>query len=132
MATVCESFTVVAKRIFVFAVIVTFLHTTSSNLFTWVLCISARIVRMIVAFACATTVLISKIIIEFMETTVHRKETFPSKESDTKILQNIFFAYEVGIISSYSNWIIGNHSVFTGFAKSCNRFVSSMYFPRWV
>jgi len=35
-----------------------------------------------------------------METTLHRKETFPSKESDTKILPSMC-AYEVGIISSY-------------------------------
>jgi len=27
--------------------------------------------------------------------TVYRKESFPSKESDTKILQSIYFAYEV-------------------------------------
>ena len=33
----------------------------------------------------------------------YRKESFPSKESDTKILQRMNFAYWVGIISSYSN-----------------------------
>jgi len=33
------------------------------------------------------------------------KKSFPSKESDTKILQSMHFAYEVGIISSYSNRI---------------------------
>ena len=64
-------------------------------------------------------------IIEVMETTVNRKETFPSKESDTKILQSIYFAYVVGIIGYYQNWIIDNHCEFTGGAKSCNRFVSS-------
>ena len=37
--------------------------------------------------------------------TAYRKESFPSKESDTKLLQSIYFAYEVGIISSYSNRI---------------------------
>jgi len=42
-------------------------------------------------------------IIEVMETTVNRKETFPSKESDTKILQSIYFAYVVGIIGYYQN-----------------------------
>jgi len=33
--------------------------------------------------------------------TVYQKESFPSKESDTKIFQSIYFAYYVGIISSY-------------------------------
>jgi len=33
------------------------------------------------------------------------KKTFLSKESDTKILQSMYFVYEVGIISSYSNRI---------------------------
>jgi len=33
------------------------------------------------------------------------KKSFLSKESDTKILQSMQFAYEVGIISSYSNRI---------------------------
>jgi len=36
-----------------------------------------------------------------MYDTLYRKESFPSKESGTKILQSIYFAYEVGIISSY-------------------------------
>jgi len=35
----------------------------------------------------------------------YRNKSFASKESDTKILQSIYFAYEVGIISSYSNII---------------------------
>jgi len=35
--------------------------------------------------------------------TVYLKKSFPSKESDTKILQSIYFAFEVGITSSYSN-----------------------------
>ena len=36
--------------------------------------------------------------------TVSGKESFLSKESDTNILQkSIYFAYDVGIISSYSN-----------------------------
>jgi len=34
--------------------------------------------------------------------TVCRKKSFLSKESDTKILQSVYFAYDVGI-SSYSN-----------------------------
>ena len=34
---------------------------------------------------------------------VYRKESFPSEESDTKILQSIYFAYLVIIISSHSN-----------------------------
>ena len=34
---------------------------------------------------------------------VYGKKSFLSKESDTKILQSIYFAYDVGIISSYSN-----------------------------
>jgi len=33
------------------------------------------------------------------------KKCFPSEESDTKILQSVHFAYEVGIISSYSSGI---------------------------
>jgi len=33
------------------------------------------------------------------------KRSFPSKESDTKILQSMHFAFEVGIISSYANRI---------------------------
>jgi len=32
-------------------------------------------------------------------------KSFRSKESDTKILHNMYFAYEVDIISSYSNRI---------------------------
>ena len=35
--------------------------------------------------------------------TVYWKKSFLSTESDTKILQSIYFAYKVGIISSYSN-----------------------------
>ena len=33
------------------------------------------------------------------------QKSFPSKESDTKILQSMHFAYKLGIISSYSNII---------------------------
>ena len=40
-----------------------------------------------------------------LKDTAYRKESFPSKESDTKLLQSIYFAYEVRIISSYSNII---------------------------
>jgi len=40
-----------------------------------------------------------------LKDTVYRKKSFPIKESDTKLLQSIYFAYEVGIISSYSNII---------------------------
>jgi len=36
---------------------------------------------------------------------VYWKKSFLSTESDTKILQSIYFAYKVGIISSYSNRI---------------------------
>ena len=36
---------------------------------------------------------------------VCRKKSFPSNESDTKIVQCISFVYEVGIISSNSDWI---------------------------
>ena len=35
--------------------------------------------------------------------TIYGSKSFLSKESDTKILQSIYFAYEVGTISSYSN-----------------------------
>jgi len=34
-----------------------------------------------------------------------QKKSFLRKESDTKILQSMYFAYEVGIINSYSNRI---------------------------
>jgi len=44
------------------------------------------------------------------EYTVYGKKSFLSKESDTKIFQSIHFAYEVGIISSYSNRIIMNNA----------------------
>jgi len=35
-----------------------------------------------------------------------------SKESDTMILQSIYFAYDVGIISSYSNRILITTTIF--------------------
>jgi len=38
-----------------------------------------------------------------LKDTVYRKESFPSKESDTKLLQSIYYTYEIGTISSYSN-----------------------------
>jgi len=38
-----------------------------------------------------------------LENTAYRKESFPSKDTDTKLLQNICFAYEIDIISSYSD-----------------------------
>jgi len=34
---------------------------------------------------------------------VYGKRSFLSKESDTKIVQSIYFAYNLGMISSYSN-----------------------------
>jgi len=37
--------------------------------------------------------------------TAYRKESFSSKEPDTKVLQKIYFAYEVGIINYFSNGI---------------------------
>jgi len=37
--------------------------------------------------------------------TVFGKKSFLSDESDTKILQSTYFAYEVGMVSSYSNRI---------------------------
>jgi len=40
---------------------------------------------------------------------VYGKKSFLGKESDTKILQSICFAYDVGIISSYSNRMIASH-----------------------
>ena len=46
-----------------------------------------------------------KILEALLKDTVYRKESFPSTESDTKILQSIYFAYEVGIISSCLNRI---------------------------
>jgi len=36
---------------------------------------------------------------------VYGQKSFLSKGSETKILQSIYFAHEVGIISSYSNRI---------------------------
>jgi len=49
--------------------------------------------------------LLHKILDVWLKDTVYRKESFPSKESDTKLLQSIYFPYEVGVISSYSNRI---------------------------
>jgi len=40
-----------------------------------------------------------------LKDTAYRKESYPSKASDTKLLQSTHFAYELGIISSYSNRI---------------------------
>jgi len=40
-----------------------------------------------------------------LKDTAYRKGSFPSKDTDTKLLQSIYFAYEVGIIRSYSNRI---------------------------
>jgi len=40
-----------------------------------------------------------------MKDTAYRKKSFTSKESDSKLLQSLYFAYEIGIISSYSNRI---------------------------
>jgi len=40
--------------------------------------------------------------------TVYRKKSFLSKGSDTKILQSMYYAYEVDIISSCSNRSINN------------------------
>jgi len=37
--------------------------------------------------------------------TVYQKKSFPSKESDTKLLQSVYFACEVSTISSCSNRI---------------------------
>jgi len=39
----------------------------------------------------------------FETDTVYGKKSFLSKETDIKILQSIYFAYEVNFISSYSN-----------------------------
>jgi len=39
----------------------------------------------------------------FRMNTVYGNKSFLSTESDTKILQSIYFTYKVGIISSYSN-----------------------------
>jgi len=41
----------------------------------------------------------------FGSNTVCGNKSFLSKESDTKILQRKYLAYDVGIISSYSNRI---------------------------
>jgi len=40
-----------------------------------------------------------------LEDTAYQKESFSSKDTDIKLLQSTYFAYEVGIISSYSNRI---------------------------
>jgi len=40
------------------------------------------------------------------QSNVYWKKSFLSTESDIKILQSIYFAYKVGIISSYSNRVI--------------------------
>jgi len=43
--------------------------------------------------------------------TVYGKKSILSKESDTKLLQSIYFAYEVGIASSCSNRIVETYGV---------------------
>jgi len=45
-----------------------------------------------------------------VDNTVYGKKSFLSKESDTKILQSIYFAYEVDIIGSYSNRIYNTNT----------------------
>jgi len=40
-----------------------------------------------------------------LKDTAYGKKFFPSTESDTELLQSIYFAYEIDIISSYSNGI---------------------------
>jgi len=40
--------------------------------------------------------------------TVYRKKSFPSKESDTKILQSIYFAYYVGMFKVLFNFGSGS------------------------
>jgi len=40
-----------------------------------------------------------------LKDTNYRQQYFPCKESDTNLLQRIYFAYEVGTISFYSNRI---------------------------
>jgi len=49
--------------------------------------------------------MLHKILEVLLKDTAYREESFPSKESNikTKILQSIYFAYEVGIVRSYSN-----------------------------
>jgi len=49
-------------------------------------------------------------IYNFTFSRVYQKESFPTKESDSKILQCIYFAYKAGIISSYSNRINNNRN----------------------
>ena len=44
---------------------------------------------------------------------VYGKKSFHSKESDTKILQSIYSAYDVGIISSSSKRKIANSTITT-------------------
>ena len=48
------------------------------------------------------------------------KDPFPSKESDTNLLQSIYFACEVGVISSYSNRIC-----YKKIAKAAERMLES-------
>jgi len=57
-----------------------------------------------------------KILEVLLKDTAYRKEFFSSKDSDTKFLQSIYFAYEVGIINSYSNRIC-----YRKISKSCTR-----------
>ena len=49
------------------------------------------------------------------------RKPFPAKNQTLKILQSIYFAYEVGIISCYSNRIngLGQQSLFWRKAHSC-------------
>jgi len=50
------------------------------------------------------------------ENIAYREESFPSKESDTKLLQSTYFTYEVGNITSYSTRICHRK-----IAKSCTK-----------
>jgi len=45
------------------------------------------------------------------------KKSYLSTESDTKILQSIYFAYRVGIISTYSNRIVLSSAFSSFFLK---------------
>jgi len=47
---------------------------------------------------------------QFLKDTVYRKKSLLSKESDTKILQSIYFPDDVGIITSYSNRLFSSYS----------------------
>jgi len=66
-----------------------------------------------------------------MKDTVYRKKPFFSVESDTKILQSTYFAYEVGIISSNSNRTISYGKYTPEMSTEHQELLRKTYFNRF-